>query len=314
MPFKAVTDDDVDQQVDALRDRFGDLDRLRLAAHRRRYATIDITGSIDGERSKASRPPTSCTGSVPSMVVAELDTELRGTRPARSSSSTPRSPNGSASSPASEVTVPSHGERSEAEGASRAHRRVGERSQRVRHDRRTARRRAQAARDDAEAASADGGARPGARSRGGSCSGRGARTLDRRARRAAESRISRTGFRIRARTSSSTSRRRVKSRRRSSTRSASAPTRAVLADLALRAVVAQEEITRDRRRARRRDRRASQSGPSRSRRKCGASSNEGALWRRYDLRSARGKALEFLVDHATVVDEDGNEIDLDDPR
>ena len=25
---------------------------------------------------------------------------------------------------------------------------------------------------------------------------------------------------------------------------------------------------------------------------------------------ARGKALQFLVDHATVVDEDGNEIDL----
>ncbi|HET7031925.1 MAG TPA: hypothetical protein VFJ48_02290, partial [Casimicrobiaceae bacterium] len=85
--------------------------------------------------------------------------------------------------------------------------------------------------------------------------------------------------------------------------------KAVLADLALRAVVAQEEIaasddevdaeiTRIAERA--------EQKPDRVRRELERS---GALETvRSDI--ARGKALEFLVDHAQVVDENGNVIDL----
>jgi trigger factor len=83
----------------------------------------------------------------------------------------------------------------------------------------------------------------------------------------------------------------------------------VLADLALRAVVAQEEIsaTDDELTSEiaRIAERAEQK-PEKVRRELERS---GAL---EAVRSeiARGKALEFLVEHAKVVDEEGNEIDL----
>jgi trigger factor len=83
----------------------------------------------------------------------------------------------------------------------------------------------------------------------------------------------------------------------------------VLADLALRAVVAQEEITAsdeevDAEIARLAER--TKEKPERVRRQL---ERGGAL---DTVRSdvARGKALEFLVDHATLVDQDGNAIDM----
>jgi trigger factor len=86
--------------------------------------------------------------------------------------------------------------------------------------------------------------------------------------------------------------------------------RAVLADLALRAVVSAEDITAtddeiDREVVRLAER--ADQKPEKVRRELERS---GAL---ETVRSdvTRGKALEFLVEHATVVDEDGNEIDLD---
>ncbi|HYL51945.1 MAG TPA: trigger factor, partial [Acidimicrobiia bacterium] len=85
--------------------------------------------------------------------------------------------------------------------------------------------------------------------------------------------------------------------------------RGVLADLALRAVVAQEEITAsdeevDTEIARLAER--TKEKPERVRRQL---ERGGAL---DTVRSdvARGKALEFLVDHATLVDQDGNAIDM----
>ena len=104
-------------------------------------------------------------------------------------------------------------------------------------------------------------------------------------------------------------RRPARSRRRSSTRSRVGAARAVLADLALRAVVAQEAIkaTDDEvdaeveRLAERLEQK-----PEKVRREL---ERRGVL---ETVRSdvARGKALEFLVEHATVVDEEGNVIDL----
>ena len=90
---------------------------------------------------------------------------------------------------------------------------------------------------------------------------------------------------------------------------AKASARAVLADLALRAVVAQEaiEVTDDEidaeveRLAERLEQKVEKVRRDLERR--------GVLETvRSDL--ARGKALEFLIDHATVVDEEGNVIDL----
>src|SRR5262249_46806610 len=85
--------------------------------------------------------------------------------------------------------------------------------------------------------------------------------------------------------------------------------RAVLADLALRAGVAQEEITAsdeevDTEVARIAER--ADEKPEKVRRQLERS---GAL---ETVRSdvARGKALEFLVEHASVVDENGNVVDL----
>ncbi len=85
--------------------------------------------------------------------------------------------------------------------------------------------------------------------------------------------------------------------------------RAVLADLALRAVVAQEEIgVTDEEVDAEIDQLAerSEQKPAKVRRELERSGALEAV--RSDV--ARGKALEFLVEHATVVDEDGNEIDL----
>ena len=85
--------------------------------------------------------------------------------------------------------------------------------------------------------------------------------------------------------------------------------RAVLADLALRAVVVHEKIeASDGEVQAEVERLAERVGekPEKVRRDL---DRRGALETvRSDL--ARGKALEFLVEHATVVDESGNEIDL----
>ena len=85
--------------------------------------------------------------------------------------------------------------------------------------------------------------------------------------------------------------------------------RGVLADLALRAVVAQEAIEADDEEVDAEIQRLAdrlEQKPEKVRRDL---EKQGALEAvRSDV--ARGKALEFLVDHANVVDEEGNEIDL----
>jgi trigger factor len=88
---------------------------------------------------------------------------------------------------------------------------------------------------------------------------------------------------------------------------------AVRADLALRAVVAQEEIAAtsdeiDAEIAQLAERVGQK--PEKVRRELERSGGLETV--RSDV--ARGKALEFLVEHATVVDEEGNEIDLTIPE
>src|SRR5262249_41707513 len=49
LPYKGVSDGDVDRQIDALRDRFADLTDSDYPLVDDAYATIDVSGSIDGE-------------------------------------------------------------------------------------------------------------------------------------------------------------------------------------------------------------------------------------------------------------------------
>jgi trigger factor len=81
LPFHAVTDDDIDKQVDALRDRFADLTDSDDPLIDDAYATIDITGEIGGEpvEGLTARDFLYRVGS--GIIVPELDEQLRGTRP-----------------------------------------------------------------------------------------------------------------------------------------------------------------------------------------------------------------------------------------
>lgn len=81
LPYRAITDEDVDTQIDALRDRFADLADSDFPLIDDAYATIDITGSIGGEPVDGLTATDFLYRVGSSMVVPELDDELRGTRP-----------------------------------------------------------------------------------------------------------------------------------------------------------------------------------------------------------------------------------------
>jgi trigger factor len=81
MPFRAISDEDVDAQVDALRDRFADLADSEFPLIDEAYATIDISGSMDGEPVDGLTATDFLYRVGSEMVVPELDDHLRGTRP-----------------------------------------------------------------------------------------------------------------------------------------------------------------------------------------------------------------------------------------
>ena len=81
LPFEAVDDDAIDQQVDRLRDRFADLTDSDLPLIDDAYATIDITGSIGGEPVEGLTATDFLYRVGSDMVVPELDQQLHGTRP-----------------------------------------------------------------------------------------------------------------------------------------------------------------------------------------------------------------------------------------
>jgi trigger factor len=81
LPIEPVRESDVDDQVDRLRDRFADLTDSELPLIDDAYATIDIAGSI-GDQAVDGLTATDFLYRVGSdMVVPELDEQLRGTRP-----------------------------------------------------------------------------------------------------------------------------------------------------------------------------------------------------------------------------------------
>ncbi|MCU1468037.1 MAG: trigger factor [Actinomycetia bacterium] len=81
LPFQPVTDDDVDKQVDALRERFADLADSDFPLVDDAYATIDVAGTIDGEAVEGLTATDFLYRVGSGMVVDELDDQLRGTRP-----------------------------------------------------------------------------------------------------------------------------------------------------------------------------------------------------------------------------------------
>ena len=81
LPFEAVGDDAIDQQVDRLRDRFADLTDSDLPLIDDAYATIDIKGSIGGEAVEGLTATDFLYRVGSDMVVPELDQQLHGTRP-----------------------------------------------------------------------------------------------------------------------------------------------------------------------------------------------------------------------------------------
>jgi trigger factor len=81
LPIEPVTESDVDDQVDRLRDRFADLTDSDLPLIDDAYATIDIAGSIDGKPVDGLTATDFLYRVGSDMVVPELDQQLRGTRP-----------------------------------------------------------------------------------------------------------------------------------------------------------------------------------------------------------------------------------------
>jgi trigger factor len=81
LPWEAVDDAAIDQQVDALRDRFADLVDSEYPLIDDAYASIDITGMIDGQPVEGLTANDFLYRVGSGMVVTELDEQLRGTRP-----------------------------------------------------------------------------------------------------------------------------------------------------------------------------------------------------------------------------------------
>ncbi len=81
VPFTPVSDEDVDKQVDALRERFADLADSEFPLVDDAYATIDVAGTIDGAAVEGLTATDFLYRVGSGMVVDELDEQLRGTKP-----------------------------------------------------------------------------------------------------------------------------------------------------------------------------------------------------------------------------------------
>ncbi|MFM8236164.1 MAG: trigger factor [Actinomycetota bacterium] len=81
LPYRPVTDADVDAQIDALRDRYAGLEDSEHPLVDEAYATIDITGEVGGEAVPGLTASDFLYRVGSAMLVPELDEQLRGTTP-----------------------------------------------------------------------------------------------------------------------------------------------------------------------------------------------------------------------------------------
>ena len=137
-PDTEVTDDEIDEWVDRLRERFAELEPVERPAQAEDFVTIDLRAPSTGRRSRRQRARTTCTSSVRASSGRQLDEELEGKRggdilkfndvlPARFGE-----PHGG-----NEVDLPGAGEGREGAQASRRKRRVCKDGVGVRHARRS---------------------------------------------------------------------------------------------------------------------------------------------------------------------------------
>ena len=80
VPSPQVTDAEIDAQVDRLRKQFGELQRVERAAHDGDHATIDVAGSISGEPVEGLTVDDYLYEVGTGAVVPELDDHLRGAK------------------------------------------------------------------------------------------------------------------------------------------------------------------------------------------------------------------------------------------
>ena len=308
MPFEPVRDEDVDKQVDSLRDRFADLEDSEFPLIDDAYATIDITGEMNGEPVEGFTANDFLYRVGSAMVVPELDEQLRGSKPGAILEFTAELPERFGENAGDEVTfrvvvkdaktkvLPEltdewASEASEFDTVEELRADIRKRLEMVQKLQTQ-----MAVRDKVLEAAAD------------LVPIEPPETLiDSETRRRIEDvahRLSHQGLNLEAYLEAT-----GQEPQAFIDEVRLGAVRAVLADLALRAVVAQEEIAAtdeevDAEIGRIAER--AEQKPDRVRRELERS---GAL---ETVRSdvARGKALEFLVDHAKVVDENGNEIDL----
>jgi trigger factor len=81
VPWEPVSDDDVERQVDRLREQFGDLEESEDPLIDGAYATIDLTGRQDGDEVEGLVATDFLYEVGSEIVVTELDEQLRGKRP-----------------------------------------------------------------------------------------------------------------------------------------------------------------------------------------------------------------------------------------
>jgi trigger factor len=308
LPQKPVGDDDVDQQVDALRERFADLADSEYPLIDDAYATIDIAGEANGEPVEGLTANDFLYRVGSGMVVPELDDQLRGTKPGAILEFTAKLPERFGEHAGEDVkfrVIVKEAKRKVLPDLTDEWAQEASEFATVAELRADIRKRLElvqklqaqmAARDKVLEAAADlVPVEPPST------------LVDAEARRRVEDlahRLQHQGATLEQYLEATGTEPQVFI---DEVRVGAA--RAVLADLALRAVVAQEQITAtdeevDAEIARLAER--TKQKPDRVRREL---ERGGAL---ETVRSdvARGKALEFLVEHATVVDEDGNAIDM----
>lgn len=81
IPWEEIDDDAVDKQVEALRERFADLTDSEFPLIDDAFASIDITGTIDGEAVEGLTASDFLYRVGAGNIIPELDDQLRGTRP-----------------------------------------------------------------------------------------------------------------------------------------------------------------------------------------------------------------------------------------
>ena len=78
VPSPEVGEAEMQEQVDRLRTQYGELADVERPAGEGDYVTIDIEGTRDGERSRASRPRATATSLGSGAITAEFDEHLTG--------------------------------------------------------------------------------------------------------------------------------------------------------------------------------------------------------------------------------------------